>query len=293
MAVKSLKVIVLSVILLVPFIKTEAQNTPKYRIAVCDWMILKRQKLGEFALARQINADGVEMDMGPLGNRVLFDNRFRNTDDVRIFKHTADSLQIQVPSIAMSGFFAQNFITRENYVELLKDCFNTMELFNSKVAFLPLGGCGSDWKKEGAIHDSLVARLHVVGEMALTRGVVVAIRTAMDAKYNIKLLKQIHSKGIKIYYNFQDAVDSKRDICNELKTLGRDNIAQIHASNTDSIVLRYDNKIDLAKIKRTLDKMGWNGWLVVERSRDVKRIKDVKYNFGSNVEYLKEIFLEK
>ena len=51
MAVKSLKLIVVSVILLVPFIKTEAQNTPRYRVAVCDWMILKRQKLGEFALA--------------------------------------------------------------------------------------------------------------------------------------------------------------------------------------------------------------------------------------------------
>lgn len=293
MAVKSLKLIVVSVILLVPFIKTEAQNTPKYRVAVCDWMILKRQKLGEFALARQINADGVEMDMGPLGNRVLFDNRFRNADDARLFKHTADSLGIEVPSVAMSGFFAQNFITRENYVELLKDCFNTMEIFNSKVAFLPLGGCGNDWKKQGAMHDTLVARLHVAGEMARKRGVVVAIRTAMDAKYDIKLLKQIHSNGVKIYYNLQDAADSKRDICNELKKIGRENIAQIHASNTDSTILRYDNKIDLHKIKRTLDRMGWNGWLVVERSRDVKRIKDVKYNFGSNVEYLKEVFLER
>lgn len=293
MAVKSLKLIVVSVILLVPFIKTEAQNTPKYRVAVCDWMILKRQKLGEFALARQINADGVEMDMGPLGNRVLFDNRFRNADDARVFKHTADSLGIEVPSVAMSGFFAQNFITRENYVELLKDCFNTMGIFNSKVAFLPLGGCGNDWKKQGVMHDTLVARLHVAGEMARKRGVVVAIRTAMDAKYDIKLLKQIHSNGVKIYYNFQDAADSKRDICNELKKIGRENIAQIHASNTDSTILRYDNKIDLHKIKRTLDRMGWNGWLVVERSRDVKRIKDVKYNFGSNVEYLKEVFLER
>jgi sugar phosphate isomerase/epimerase len=96
-----------------------------------------------------------------------------------------------------------------------------------------------------------------------------------------------------IYYNFQDAADSQRDICKELKRLGRENIAQIHASNTDSVILRYDNEINLPKIKRTLDRMGWSGWLVVERSRDVKRVKDVKYNFGSNVEYLKDVFLER
>lgn len=40
--------------------------TPRYRVAACDWMMLKRQKLGEFQLARQIGADGVEVDMGGL-----------------------------------------------------------------------------------------------------------------------------------------------------------------------------------------------------------------------------------
>ena len=45
-----------------------AQKTDKqqYHIAACDWMMLKRQKLGEFQLAKDIGADGVEVDMGPL-----------------------------------------------------------------------------------------------------------------------------------------------------------------------------------------------------------------------------------
>ena len=40
----------------------------------------------------------------------------------------------------------------------------------------------------------------------------------------------------------------------------------------------------------TLKKMGWTGWLVVERSRDAGRTRDVRYNFGTNVAYLKKIF---
>ena len=35
-----------------------------FKISVCDWMILKRQKIGEFVLAHEIGADGVEVDMG-------------------------------------------------------------------------------------------------------------------------------------------------------------------------------------------------------------------------------------
>ena len=63
----------------------------KYRVAACDWMMLKRQKLGEFQLAKTIGADGIEMDMGPLGKRPQFDNKLRDRHFQQLFRHTADS----------------------------------------------------------------------------------------------------------------------------------------------------------------------------------------------------------
>ncbi len=264
--------------------------TPRYRVAACDWMMLKRQKLGEFQLARQIGADGVEVDMGGLGNRVLFDNQLRDSVQARKFCVAAIRNGVSVPSMAMSGFFAQSFLQRPNYKDLLADCFQTMRLFGSKVAFLPLGGSGKDWQVDGPARDSLVMRLCIAGEMAHKEGVVIGIRTGMDAKWNKRLLRAVKSDNIKIYYNFQDAADNHRDICRELKQLGAKRIVQIHASNTDSVNLREDPEIDLPKIRKTLDRMGWSGWLVVERSRDVNRVRDVKYNFSRNVAYLKEVF---
>ena len=77
---------------------TQPWGGERYRVAACDWMMLKRQKLGEFQLAREIGADGVEMDMGPLGQRVLFDNKLRDEHFQQLFRHTADSLGIKVPS---------------------------------------------------------------------------------------------------------------------------------------------------------------------------------------------------
>ena len=46
----------------------------------------------------------------------------------------------------------------------------------------------------------------------------------------------------------------------------------------------------LKKVKQTLDRMGWSGWLVLERSRDAKEPNNVKKNFGSNAAYMKSIF---
>ena len=267
-----------------------AQQQQQYRVAACDWMMLKRQKLGEFQLAKDINADGVEVDMGPLGKRVLFDNKLREPAFQQLFRRTADSLGIAVPSIAMSGFFAQSFLERENYKDLIVDCLNTMDVMGARVAFLPLGGSGNEWKQPGEAHKEMVRRLHEVGEMALTLDKVIAIRTQQDARADLALLKEVNSKGIKIYYNLQDAVDQGLCPCKELKTLGAENIAQIHASLTDSVTLDKDPRIDLHKVKKTLDKKKWSGWLVVERSRNAQDIRNVRGNFGTNVAYLKEIF---
>ncbi len=262
----------------------------RYKVAACDWKMLKRQKLGSFKLMHELGGDGVEMDMGGLGVRDTFDNKFHHRHFRKLFRETADSLGVLVPSVAMSGFYGQSFLTHHNYKALVEDCLSTMRVMDSKVAYLPLGGIKEDWTKPGPARDELVKRLHVAGVMAEADGLVIGIRTPLDAKENIRLLKEIDSPGIKIYYSFQTALDNHRDIISELKTLGKDRICQIHASNTDGVTLDRDTALDMPKIKETLDKMGWSGWLVVERSRDVKEVRNVKKNFGTNIRYLKEVF---
>lgn len=271
-------------------LQTGVSAQQQYRVAACDWMMLKRQKLGEFQLAHDIGADGVEVDMGPLGKREKFDNKLRDPHFQQLFRRTADSLGIAVPSIAMSGFFAQSLLARDNYKELVSDCLNTMDAMGADIAFLPLGGSGQEWKESGEAHDKMVLRLHEIGEMALQRNKVVAIRTALDARANLLLLKAVDSKGIKIYYNLQDAVDQGLDVYKDLKKLGAKHIAQIHASLTDSVTLDKDPRIDMHKVKCVLDKMKWRGWLVVERSRNAQDVRNVRGNFSTNVAYLKEIF---
>ena len=262
----------------------------RYKVAACDWMMLKRQKLGSFKLMHELGGDGVEMDVGGLGARDTFDNKFHHRHFRKLFRETADSLGVLVPSVAMSGFYGQSFLTHHNYKALVEDCLSTMRVMGSKVAYLPLGGIKEDWTKPGPARRELVKRLHVAGVMAEADGLVIGIRTPLDAKENIRLLKEIDSPGIKIYYSFQTALDNHRDIISELKTLGKDRICQIHASNTDGVTLDRDTALDMPRIKETLDRMGWSGWLVVERSRDTTEVRNVRKNFGTNIRYLKEVF---
>lgn len=262
----------------------------RYKIAVCDWMILKRQKIGSFKLVHELNGDGVELDMGSLGKRETFDNKLRDPHFQQLFRETAREFQLEVPSIAMSGFYGQSFLERANYEELVRECLNAMKVMDAKVAFLPLGGIKAGWEGEPVLRAEVVKRLKKVGDMAAAEGLVIGIETQLDAKGDVKLLKEIDSFGIKIYFKFQNALENGRDLCKELKILGKKRICQIHCTDTDGVTLRFNERLDMNKVKKTLDKMGWSGWLVVERSRDKDDVHNVRKNYGTNIEYLKEVF---
>lgn len=51
----------------------------------------------------------------------------------------AAEYQIEVPSIAMSGFYGQSFLKHRNYRVLIDDCIKTMQVMGAKIAYLPLG----------------------------------------------------------------------------------------------------------------------------------------------------------
>lgn len=260
-----------------------------YQIAVCDWMILKRQNLGAFDTAGEIGADGLEVDMGGLGNRITFDNKLLDPVQRKVFLDKSEETGVAISSIAMSGFYAHSFPSREGVDKLLDDCINTMVLIGVSVAFLPLGVEG-DLVKFPERRGAVVDRLRMAGKKAEAAGVVIGIETSLDAQGEIDLLREVGSPAIKICFNFQNLLEAGRDLCEELKLLGRERISHIHCTDTDGVLLKDNQRLKMPEVKAVLDGMGWSGWLVVERSRDASRISDVTGNFGANVAYLKSVF---
>jgi SSS family transporter len=262
---------------------------PRYKVAVVDLMLLKRQKLGAFPLSKDIGADGVEVDMGGLGDRETFDNALAIDSIRQQFLDESKETGLEICSLAMTGFYAQSFATRPTWQHMIGDCITTMQQMHVRVGFLPLGVKG-DLVKNPELRPAIVERLKIAGRMAEQAGVVIGIETTLPAADELQLLNDIGSPAIRIYFNFANALDAKRDLCQELRTLGKEHICQIHCTNTDGVWLQNDTAIDMRKVKETLDGMGWTGWLVIERSRDAKDVHNVKANFGANTRYVKSIF---
>lgn len=252
-------------------------------------MMLKRQTLGGITRAKEVGCDGVETDMGSLSKNPTFDNKLLKEPVFRQqYLDTCAENGIEISSLAMSGFYAQSFPERE-IEQPVRDCIETMKLMNVRVAFLPLGVQG-DLVQRPQHRPVIIERLKKVGAWAEEAGVVIGVETALDAAGDVKLLDEIASPGIQIYFNFANAIQNNRDLIGELRTLGKDRICQMHCTNQDGVWLEEDPKIDMPKVKQALDEMGWSGWLVIERSRRADRGRDVIGNFSANARYLRSVF---
>lgn len=260
----------------------------RYKIAACDWIMLKRQTPGAITRAAECGCDGVETDMGPLSQNPTFDNKFLKEPGFAE-KYLADckANNIQISSIAMSGYYAQPFAERP-FEQPLKDCIATCKLLGVKTAFLPLGV--ADVAERPWLYNETVERLKRVGDWAAEAGVVIGIETTIKAESQCRMLDDINSPAIKIYYNFQNGLRNGRKLISELQTLGRDRIVQIHPTNDDVHWLKDDPAIRMPEIKKVLDEMGYEGWLVIERSRNIHHGRDVVLNFTTNAGYLKSVF---
>ncbi|MDR8391928.1 sugar phosphate isomerase/epimerase [Aliifodinibius sp. S!AR15-10] len=273
-----------------PGLSQASKNTDyRYKISVCDWMILQRQDLDAFPLADKIGVDGVEVDMGGLGDRKTFASELDDPATRKKFLESASKHDLEISSIAMSGFYAQSFAERPTYQRMLQDCIDTMTAMNVEVAFLPLGVQG-DLVKHPELRPTIVKRLKKIAPRAEEAGVVIGLETALDAAGEVELLEDIGSPTIQSYFNFANALQNGRDLHKELRTLGKDRICQIHCTDEDGVLLENNSRIDMPKVKQTLDDMGWSGWLVLERSRNADNPHDIVGNFGVNAEYMKSIF---
>jgi L-ribulose-5-phosphate 3-epimerase len=260
----------------------------RYKIAASDWMMLKRQTPGALTRASECGLDGVEVDMGPLGKRPDFENKLREEDFRTKYLEQAKSLGLELSSLAMSAFYGQPVADHPSAEKFCNDWIDLMPRIGTKFGFLPVIFRKED-EPQAAV-DKVVALMKKVAPRAEQSGVIIGLNTPLDAAANIKMLDAIGSPAVRIAYNCGEAIDDKRDVFAELRQLGRDRIAQVIPTLSDGVWLEKDSRIDIPKLKQLLDDLGWRGWLVLQRSREASKARDVVYNFGGNAKYLKSVF---
>jgi len=265
---------------------TAGNHLHRYRISVCDIMLLKRQKLGAIKLAREIGADGVELDMGGLGQRPQFDNQLADATIREQFINTAEATGLAFSSLAMTAYYAQSFADHPAADRTIEQWMETAHQMQIRVGFLPLGVRGDI--TDAGIRKKIVDRLRQHAPQIEAAKLVLGLEANTDADGYNRLLDEIGSPGVQAYFNFQSPLKAGLDVGDELRKLGKDRVCQIHCTDDDGHWLQDNPRLDMKNVKQALDEIGYSGWLTLERSRVGG--KSVKENFGANAAYLKSVF---
>ena len=271
------------------FPTTKPINQQRYKIAVVDWMLLKRQKPRALSLARECGMDGVEVDMGSLGARESLKNSLKDEKARQEYFATAEKFQVEISSLALSAFYGKSYAAHESAAAITAEWIETMQLMKVKFGSLPLLGDG-DVNANPDVWKKTVALLKAAAPAAEKAGVIMGLETMLNSEGHKKFLDEAGSTAVKVYYNLGRMEQQGFDVYKELKELGKDRISQIRCKESTKEGEKWlsEGTLDFKKIKSILDDIGWRGWLIVERSRH--KDKTVVENYSENARYLKSIF---
>jgi len=119
--------------------------------------------------------------------------------------------------------------------------------------------------------------LKQVAGRAEAKGVALCIESYLEAPDVMAMAKEVGSPAVRAYYDIGNSAVRGYDVPQEIRTLGKEYLAIVHFKDHDALL--GQGKIDMAAVRRALEEIGYEGWIVLETSgRPLGQEKSAVYN---------------
>lgn len=253
----------------------------RFKIGACDWSIGRPMDPTAFELAKNIGLDGVEVSFGEPGGK--FD--LRREEVRKQYQTEVDRHGLEFSSLAMGVLNKVPYSQSKDAEKWVEDIVDVMPLLKLERCLLAFFGNG-DINGKRELQDEVIKRLKRVAPKAEKNGVVLGIESWMNADDHIRILDEIASPSVKVYYDVANMEKQGYDIYKEIRKLGGKRICQFHCKENDSLLGR--GKIDFPRVKEAVDEIDYSGWLIIESAIPGKM--PVLDAYKHNQEYLRKVF---
>ncbi len=278
-------------------IDTESSQ-PKLRFGICDWHTGAGQSTKSFEFAREIGVEGVQVTFGKPGDKLDLRQPRARKAYAKVVRKTG----VGFSSLAMGVLNSVPYSSDPNAEKWVIECVETMATMKKEAAamddpvlaakmapsvvLLAFFGRG-DIKGKPALMARTVERLKKVAPAAEEAGVILGLETWLNARDHLRILRAVGSPAVQVYYDTANMTKMGYDIHAEIKSLGK-RICQVHAKENGFLL--GQGKVDFPKLKKTLQGIGYDDWLVIESS--LPRRVDRLAAHTLNASYLKKTFRE-
>ena len=229
----------------------------RFRIGACDWSIGPAGDVGSFSVAKQIGLDGVQVSLNTKADH----EHLRRPEVQRAFKEAAKQAGVGFSGLAIGLLNEVPYKSdprTEQWVQDSIEVANALGVRNVLLAFFSKNDLKNDKKGTQAVID----RLKAVAPKAERAGVVLGIESWLSAPEHLAIIDAVGSPAVKVYYDVCNSSVMGYDIFKEIRELGKNRICEFHLKENGFLLGK--GKVDLVKVRRALDDIGYAGWLQIE-----------------------------
>ncbi len=264
---------------LAPLLAAPARR--KYKIGACDWSIGKMCQPSCFELAKEMGLDGVQVSLGSAGD----DMKLRKPEVQEQFKEAALKTGMEIGSLAIGELNSIPYKKDPRTEVWVSDCVDVLKALRVRVVLLAFFGNGDlVGDKEGTAE--VVRRLKKVAPKAEKAKVVLGLESWLSAEDTMRIMDQVGSSAVKMYYDVCNSTDRGYDICKEIRWLGKKNICEFHLKENGSLL--GHGKVNLERVRDAIEEIGWEGWMQIEGAVPPKG--ELVPSYIANQKYVRTLF---
>jgi L-ribulose-5-phosphate 3-epimerase/hexulose-6-phosphate isomerase len=236
-----------------------------------------------FAEARRLGFDGIEICLG--GN--YREHKLWSEEGIAEIQKLSADANIEVPSLSPGGFTSYTFAhpdesKREEGKAMLKHLIKTCPKIGADAILVPFFGNGKI-NPEDITSPIFIGGIKEVAEVAETHKVYLALESTLSASDHLKILEQVKSPYVKVYYDMGNATGFGYNAAEEIKQLGSE-IVVIHVKDTGGHL--GEGKVNFSAVSEAIREIKYDGYLVLETPSG----NDASASAARNLAFSKKIF---
>jgi len=229
----------------------------RFSIGACDWSVGMRGRTGALALAKQLGLDGAQVSMGSVEN----DLHLRRPDVQRSYRDAAEASGTRVAGIALDVMNQVPYKSDRRAEQWVSDSVDVASALGVRVVLLAFFERG-DLRNDADGQAEVIRRLKRIAPRAEERGVILGIESWLSAVEHLRIIDAVGSKNVQVYYDVANSTQMGYDIHAEIRQLGRERICEFHAKENGFLL--GQGRIDFAALRKTMDAVGYSGWIQIE-----------------------------
>ena len=246
-----------------------------YRVGTCDWTIRMPGQLEAFDFAKKAGLEGLQFSFSEPGQNI----DLRKRADRDKFRAAIKRTGITCSSLGIAVLNKIPLSNTDAGEQLVVDCIIAMAklqeeaaelndpelaaMVSPRVVLLGFFGAGNI-NGEPELIESVITKLKRLAPMAESHGMVLGLETLLSEADHRYILDSVNSPALKVYYDTANSARMGYDIYVEMESLGTENICQLHLKENGALI--GQGPIDFPRVKRILEKIGYDGWLINEGS---------------------------